>query len=139
MPLTKQFTAATGRAKTSSHRAKGRPRFQVPGPAGLDVRSFCRAFHLRQDLFARLSGYSLRAVAGWAAGKPISASSAQRLTEIRRLCDALSRVVKSDRIGRWLQMPNDAFDGSTPVQVIERGEVDRLWRMVYRLESGEPG
>jgi len=29
-------------------------------------------------------------------------------------------------------------DGSTPLQVIERGETDRIWRMVYELESGEP-
>ncbi len=31
-----------------------------------------------------------------------------------------------------------AFDGSTPLQVIERGETDRIGRMVYELESGEP-
>ena len=35
--------------------------------------------------------------------------------------------------------PSDAFDGTTPLQFIERGKVDRLWRMIYRLESGEPG
>ena len=35
--------------------------------------------------------------------------------------------------------PNPAFDGSTPLQVVERGETDRVWRMVYELESGEPG
>ncbi len=33
---------------------------------------------------------------------------------------------------------NPAFDGSTPPQVIERGETDRIWRRVYELESGEP-
>jgi hypothetical protein len=32
-----------------------------------------------------------------------------------------------------------AFDGSTPLQVIERGETDRIWRMIYELEFGEPG
>ena len=38
----------------------------------------------------------------------------------------------------WLKDPNPAFDGSTPLQVIERGETDRIGRMVYELESGEP-
>jgi hypothetical protein len=38
----------------------------------------------------------------------------------------------------WLETPNEAFDGSTPLQVIERGESDRLWRMIYFLRSGEP-
>ena len=41
-------------------------------------------------------------------------------------------------IGPWLLQPNPAFDGSTPLQVIERGESDRLWRMIYELESGQP-
>lgn len=38
----------------------------------------------------------------------------------------------------WLETPNEAFEGSTPLQVIERGESDRLWRMIYFLRSGEP-
>jgi hypothetical protein len=38
-----------------------------------------------------------------------------------------------------MQEPNPAFDGSTPLQVIERGESDRLWKMIYALESGDPG
>ena len=103
------------------------------------VKVFCKAFHLTRDTFTRMTGYSSRAVAGWAAGKPVSTSSTQRLNEIARLCEALRGVVKEESIGRWLQTPNEAFDGSTPIQVIERGEVDRLWRMIYRLESGEPG
>jgi hypothetical protein len=35
--------------------------------------------------------------------------------------------------------PNPAFDGSTPLQVVERGETDRIWWMLYELESREPG
>jgi hypothetical protein len=31
-----------------------------------------------------------------------------------------------------------AVDGSTPLQVIERGETDRIWRMIYELQSGAP-
>ena len=46
--------------------------------------------------------------------------------------------VSPEAIGPWLKDPNPAFDGSTPLQVIERGETDRIWRMVYELESGEP-
>ena len=39
-------------------------------------------------------------------------------------------------LGRWLKTPNDGFDGSTPIQVIERGEIGRIWRTVHLLESG---
>lgn len=35
--------------------------------------------------------------------------------------------------------PNDAFDGLKPLETIERGEIDRLWDMAYRLRSGMPG
>jgi len=43
------------------------------------------------------------------------------------------------QIGRWIKSPNPAFDGSTPLQLVERGELDRVWRMLYDLESGQPG
>ena len=36
-------------------------------------------------------------------------------------------------------MPQPAFDGSTPLQVVERGEMDRIWYMLYDLGSGQPG
>jgi hypothetical protein len=36
----------------------------------------------------------------------------------------------------WLDTPNDAFGGLKPVEVTERGEADRLWRMIYFLGSG---
>jgi transcriptional regulator with XRE-family HTH domain len=125
----------------TSNRAKSKSRltFLNRGTGRFDVSSFCGTFRLRQEAVARLTGYSSRAIADWASGKPLSQSSAQRVTEIERLCEALAKVVKAESIGRWLQTPNDAFDGSTPLQAIERGEVDRLWRMIYRLESGEPG
>jgi uncharacterized protein (DUF2384 family) len=129
MPLTKNRTSTRGRNRTFSLQAARR----------FDVSSFCQTFHLKQDAFSRMTGYSLRAVADWRAGRPLSQSTGQRLKEISRLCEALGKVVRSECVGEWLQTPNDAFDGSTPLQVIERGEVDRLWRMVYRLKSGEPG
>jgi len=50
----------------------------------------------------------------------------------------MENLVSSAAIGPWLKDPNPAIDGSTPFQVIERGESDRIWRMVYELESGEP-
>jgi len=47
-------------------------------------------------------------------------------------------ILGEEELTRWLEKPNSAFDGSTPLQVIERGETDRLWRTVHELESGEP-
>ncbi len=96
-------------------------------------------FGLRQETLSRMTGFSLRAVAGWASGKQPSAPVQRALTEMDRLLDALGRLMKPKEVGRWLKEPNPAFDGSTPVQVIERGQTDRIWRMLYFVESGEPG
>lgn len=58
------------------------------------------------------------------------------LDEIRSVLDGL--IENKREVATWLQEPNEAFDGSTPLQVIERGESDRLWRMIYFLRSGAP-
>jgi hypothetical protein len=52
--------------------------------------------------------------------------------------NALLDVIASKSIGPWLSLPNPAFDGSTPLQVIERGESHRIWRMIWELGSGQP-
>ena len=59
--------------------------------------------------------------------------------KLYRLCEALSEVADFDSLGVWFRTPNDAFDGLKPIEVIERGEIDRLWEMVFRLRSGMPG
>ncbi len=45
-------------------------------------------------------------------------------------------VVKPEAIPEWLETPNAAFEGLKPLEVIERGEIDRLWNMIFYLESG---
>jgi Protein of unknown function (DUF2384) len=71
------------------------------------------------------------------AGKKKQHGNAAR--DLKALHAALPRVVKAETIGPWFQKPNSAFDGLTPLEVIERGQIDRLWEMVYELESGVPG
>lgn len=106
---------------------------------GASVRQFCDAYAVTQDTFTRLTGFSPRAIANWKQGQEPSASTQRRLTELKRLFTALEPLIAKEAIGPWLKEPNLAFDGSTPLQVIERGEIERLWRMIYELESGEPG
>jgi hypothetical protein len=56
--------------------------------------------------------------------------------EVTRLFDGLADITV---IGQWLQPPNEQFDGSTPLQVMKRGETDRLWRMIWQLREGHSG
>jgi DNA-binding transcriptional regulator YiaG len=104
-----------------------------------NVREMANRFGVRQDTLSRMTGYSPRALAEWVRGKKPSAPAKKVFTEMDRLLDALARLMQPKEVGQWLKEPNPAFDGSTPVQVIERGQMDRIWRMLYYAESGEPG
>jgi hypothetical protein len=112
--------------------------FPQRGLVGISVTDFTNRYGISHDTLTRMTGFSLRAVSNWSQGSKPSSSTARRLTEIKRLFAALEKLVSPEAIGLWLKEPNPAFDGSTPLQVIERGETDRIWRMVYELESGEP-
>jgi len=106
--------------------------------AGL-LRHYRDTFHLPQPMVVRLTGFSPRSVAKWSQGETPSPKQEVALVAMDRLLDGLARVMEPAQVGRWLKAPNSAFDGSTPLQVIERGETDRIWRMLFDLESGQPG
>jgi hypothetical protein len=103
-----------------------------------DVNVLCRTYYLKREELGRLTGFSLRALAAWAAGELPSQPAKRRLHEVRRLLDALAEIVKREHIPKWLHQRNAVFDDMTPLQVIEFGEIDRLWAMVYDLGSGQP-
>ena len=77
-----------------------------------------------------------RAIAGWESGKGITKPGLRRVKEVVRLQEWLAEVVGRDAIPHWLQTPNPAFGDLKPLEVIERGEIDRLWSMIFYLESG---
>jgi hypothetical protein len=103
------------------------------------LQHYRSAFKMPQPVVVRLTGVSPRSVAKWSQGVPPSPKQEKALVEMDRLLDGLARVMLPEQVGRWLKAPNSAFDGSTPLQVVERGELDRIWRMLYDLESGQPG
>ena len=79
---------------------------------------------------------SIEAVVGMAAVVAVVLMVPQFREAMWRL---LARVMEPAQVGRWLRSPQPAFDGSTPLQVVERGEMDRIWHMLYDLGSGQPG
>jgi DNA-binding transcriptional regulator YiaG len=139
----KRATGKSAAAKPLKRKAKGRSAFAVAGTStGRDsdpVRRLSRTYHLSNEALSRVTGASPRTVAYWNAGMAPQRSSAQKLKEISRLFDALADIIKAKAIGTWLQQPNKGFDGSTPLQVIERGESDRVWRMIWQLREGNTG
>jgi DNA-binding transcriptional regulator YiaG len=114
-------------------------RRRAPSDAGTWVADLRDTLGLNRRMFSRLTGYSERAIAAWEGGKQMSEASRQRMTEVERLQHALARVMAAEFIVEWLQKPNAAFEGLKPIEVVERGEIDRIWRMIYEIESGTPG
>lgn len=103
---------------------------------GEAIREFCREANTTLDSYTRLVGASRRAVASWLAGDAPGRANQRTLSEMSRLLVALAEVVPASQIGRWLETPSPAFEGSTPLQVIERGESDRVWRMIWEIKAG---
>ena len=62
----------------------------------------------------------------------------RRLAEADRLHRALVGVIRPDALGPWLDAPNNAFGGLKPVELVQRGQTDRLWHMLFDLRSGNP-
>ena len=115
----------------TTHRPTPKPVPPVPFVAAVRAK-----LRLPRRTFSRLTGFSERAIAGWEAGADVSEPGRRRLREIERFRKRLAGVVKSEVIPQWLDTPNEAFDGLKPLEVIERGEMDRLWTMIFYLESG---
>lgn len=115
---------------------KGKGIISLGSEARLELRD---RLQMPRSTFGRVVNISERTIAKVEA----TAEQAEKLTrpynEVYRLCEALGEVVDEDSLGAWFMTPNDAFEGLKPLEVIERGEIDRLWEMVYRLRSGEPG
>ena len=71
-------------------------------------------------------------ITDYEAGKKVSEALAPN-EGVDAIYERLSRVVKASAIPAWLEKPNQAFDGFTPIELVERGEIDRLWDMIYHL------
>ena len=106
-------------------------------PATSDLaKAVRRGWGLTQGVFARLVGYSPRSVASYEITSMLTPTVARRYVEIGRLRQTLEGVMNSSSIDGWLETSNTAFDGSTPIELIERGEIDRIWTAIYDVAYG---
>ncbi len=122
-------------ARAAAHPAPNPPAPEPDSP----VRTMRTRLDLTQPEFGRLVGVSTRTVASLEDPDFHPRDELRRrVMEILRLCNALGEVMKPESVGKWLVTPNPAFEGLKPVELAERGEVDRLWSMVHQLRSGNP-
>src|SRR5665213_3387607 len=122
------------KAKATARSTKAAALSVKPGMV-LELR---KRLELNQAVFARLLPVSVRSLATLEGGSPPTEVVARRLIELLRLTNALAEVMKKESLGSWLQTPNEAFSGLKPLEVIDRGESDQIWSMIYFLRSGVP-
>jgi hypothetical protein len=141
MPILKSKGSSGAVIRQRKNNAVSHHRTEVVSGQGRTFRykDFCGAYTLNGEMISRLTGTALRTVAYWQAGKEPQRSSRQKLSELYRLFDELSGMIQSKSIGPWLNRSTPAFEGSTPLQVIERGEADRVWKMIWELREGHSG
>ena len=129
---------ALGKNRASKQPKAQRPPASAPPANPVSIVEMRYQLRMNQTVFARLLPVSVRSLATLESGTPPTDVVARRLVELQRLIKALSEVMQLESIGAWLQIPNEAFDGLKPLEVIDRGEIDRLWSMIYELRSGVP-
>ena len=93
---------------------------------------------MRRESFGRLVNVSVRTLAEVESKHTAVEKLRRNYVEVERLCTALGEVVDARTLGKWFETPNRMFAGLKPLEVLERGEIDRLWEMYYRLRSGMP-
>jgi hypothetical protein len=52
-----------------------------------------------------------------------------------RLLKALSEFMPAGEVGKWLREANEAFEGHSPLHLIEHGQSDRLWQMIHQIDA----
>lgn len=125
--------AAKGRAGAAA-KARARGLALVRGESGQSLELRARLGMSRKH-FVGLVPMSPRNLAYLESGKPPTRPLARHLRSLHRLIDALAEVLPNEPVGRWLEQPNKRFGGLKPVEVLERGEVDRIWEMIFKLRS----
>jgi DNA-binding XRE family transcriptional regulator len=103
---------------------------------GLELR---KRLNMTRAVFSRLINASERTIAKVEAEEEPAGKLRRNYNEIARLLTALSEVVDSAVLGTWFVTPNEVLSGLKPIEIIERGEIDRLWDLAWRLQSGTPG
>jgi hypothetical protein len=61
------------------------------------------------------------------------------MSELTDLWEALGDSIDPATVEIWFHTPNDSFDGLKPIEVYARGDIKRLWNVVFVLNTGMPG
>lgn len=96
--------------------------------APIQPRDLRAAFRLSRERLARLIGVSAKTVERWEAKptRPARDEIRARMAQLHQIADLGATVYTRERLADFLDAPLAEFDGLTPLQLIERGQADRV-------------
>lgn len=143
MNMAKGRPLASSAPRTPVALAGARNRATTPGSAAdwhLQLKELRKQICFTQVEFAPFLDVSLRTLASMEGGKKtIGRQELKAIVELKRLVSGLSEIMPATEVGQWLKTANDAFGGFKPLELVDRGEVDRIYEMIYVLKAGIPG
>ena len=114
---------------------------RTPSPerAGKQISLLAKEAAMNYDMLARALSVSRRSISGWLSGQEPERINRVRINEFGRLVAELHAIIQPEKLKNWWNQPVADFGGSTPLQVLERGETDRIWRMIWETREGNSG
>jgi DNA-binding transcriptional regulator YiaG len=103
---------------------------------GAALFSLRRSIGINRETFARLANFSERTLATYEKEAALPATARAQITEALRLVQALLEIIPSEQLVEWLEAPNPGFNGKTPWSLIQHGERDLIWEMIYQTRHG---
>lgn len=105
--------------------------------SGIRLMEWRREIGIPRDVFARVADCSIRTLATYEKQPALPDTVRRQVSEAVRLLQALQELVGEDAaLKEWLRTANPAFENRTPLELIQKGESDRLWRMVHQVRFG---
>ena len=96
--------------------------------APIQPRALREAFRLSRERLARLIGVSAKTVERWEARptRPARDEIRARMAQLREIADLGAAVYTREGLADFLDAPLAEWNGLTALQLIERGEADRV-------------
>ena len=100
-----------------------------------DIVVGLRAFGLTQNDIATVTKVSPRAIRGWKTANPRS-EPYDRLAELQSLVVLLSDSLTPRGVGQWLHARNRLLGGERPIDLLGRGEIERVEKAARAFIEG---
>jgi len=101
----------------------------------LDIPRMARILRVSQESLSRILNVSARTAHRWMKGtRPRPKPELEQLSQIVSLL--LETLPSEDAVRSYLNNPNPSFDGDTPMNLLVRGEFDRVARDMEAVREG---